>query len=62
MLLITRRPGESFFMETMNGRIEVKVLRQNDDLMMGINAPPSVRIYRDDTVNNLPKDDNYGNR
>lgn len=66
MLLITRRPGESFFMLTKNGKIEIKILRQNDDLMIGIDAPKSVKIYRDDIVKDLPYeslgDDNVGNR
>lgn len=53
MLIITRRPGESFF---IGDNITITVLQSSaKNVSIGIDAPRDVQILRDDAKNYQPK-------
>lgn len=60
MLIITRRVGESFRMDTDNGEVVVVITRLESSgaVRIGIQAPDDVLILRSELRN---KDDNRGN-
>jgi carbon storage regulator len=46
MLILTRKPGESFF---MTGRIKITILdSRGDEILVGIDAPQNINIYREE--------------
>lgn len=47
MLIITRRPGESFF---IGDEIEVVILESGSQVRVGINAPPEVVVLRTELI------------
>lgn len=61
MLVITRRIGETFLMETDNGTIEVMVLGVNgSQVRVGISADESVRVLRSELIEQEVRDERVG--
>lgn len=52
MLVLTRREGESIVLETSDGPIRVKLVayKSNTETSVGIEAPESVRIMREELL------------
>lgn len=47
MLIITRRPGESFF---IGDEIEIVILESGTRVRVGINAPPELAVLRTELI------------
>lgn len=60
MLILTRRPGEKL----MIGKdIVVTVLGiRGNQVRIGVDAPDSVQIHREEIFNKIVKEDSYGNK
>lgn len=55
MLVVNRKTGESFTLDTIDGKIEVKILKGMGSIRIGINAPKDISILRDDAIKKIPK-------
>jgi sRNA-binding carbon storage regulator CsrA len=54
-LVITRKPGERFTLETVDGTIEIAIVKfHHGGVQIGIDAPSSVKVCRDDMINCEP--------
>lgn len=54
MLVLTRRQGESLIFNTSDGEIVVSFeLLQGSQVKIGIDAPQSVRVLRDELVDEV---------
>jgi carbon storage regulator CsrA len=63
MLVLTRRPGEGIYIKTSEGEIEIRMLSLAGlQIRVGIAAPKSMTIHRDDIIKKEIKDDDYFNR
>ena len=50
-LVITRRPGQRFTLKTSDGEVEITVIEWTRlKAVLGIRAPASVQIERDDAI------------
>lgn len=52
MLILTRRPGEKIIMDIDGDKVEVEVLgaQNNYDVRLGISAPKSITILREEVA------------
>jgi carbon storage regulator len=49
MLILTRKPGESIFVLVNGEQVKVTVVElKGNQIRLGIDAPPSIRIYREE--------------
>jgi carbon storage regulator CsrA len=54
LLILSRRPGEKLILETSDGPIEVVLHRiDGQQAMIGIDAPKSVTVLRDELLDKL---------
>ena len=57
-MIVTRKLGERVFLDTADGRVEVTIVGWTPHVVrVGIAAPQSVRIIRDDAKSTEPKRD-----
>lgn len=63
MLVLVRKPGQGIYIQTSDGEIEIRMLSlQGLQIRVGIGAPKSVTIHRDDIIKKERKDDDYFNK
>ena len=51
MLILTRKQGESIILYTTDGEIEIKVIKAQGTVAVGLQAPDSVNIRRKEIPN-----------